>query len=161
MAEITIRPATPQDTAAVDALLQRTYPRLLKADYPPSVLVGAIPAMTRARPQLMSCGTYYLAIEGDEVIAAGGWTPDRKRAGWADIRHVVTDDRHLRRGIGRALMDHSFATARTAGIINMECWATLTAEPFYAAVGFQRIAPMVVQLQGAIDFPAIRMQRSL
>jgi len=161
MANFTLRPATPADTAAVDALLQRTYPRLLKADYPPSVLVAAIPAMTRARPQLMSCGTYYLAVEDGQVLGAGGWTPDRKRAGWGDIRHVVTDDRQLRRGIGRAIMEHSFETARAAGITQMECWATLTAEPFYASVGFERIGPMTVQLQGAIDFPAIRMQRAL
>lgn len=161
MGDFIIRAATPADTGHVDALLQRTYPRLLKADYPPSVLVAAIPAMTRARPQLMSCGTYYLAIENAQVLGAGGWTPDRKRAGWGDIRHVVTDDRHLRRGIGRAIMEHSFATARSAGLEHLECWATLTAEPFYASVGFQRIGPMTVQLQGAIDFPAIRMQRPL
>ncbi|WP_147125636.1 GNAT family N-acetyltransferase [Shimia ponticola] len=161
MGDFIIRAATPADTGHVDALLQRTYPRLLKADYPPSVLVAAIPAMTRARPQLMSCGTYYLAIENGQVLGAGGWTPDRKRAGWGDIRHVVTDDRHLRRGIGRAIMEHSFATARGAGLQHLECWATLTAEPFYASVAFQRIGPMTVQLQGAIDFPAIRMQRAL
>lgn len=156
-----IRPATPDDTPAVDALLQRTYPRLLKADYAPSVLVAAIPAMTRARPELMACGTYFLACEGETVLGAGGWTARANRAGWGDIRHVVTDDRHLRRGVGRALMQHSFETARAAGITHLECWATLTAESFYAAVGFVRIEPMTVTLQGAIDFPAIRMERTL
>ncbi|MEM6276791.1 MAG: GNAT family N-acetyltransferase [Pseudomonadota bacterium] len=156
-----IRPATLADTAAVDALLQRTYPRLLKADYPPSVLVGAIPAMTRAQPKLMACGTYYLAEENGRVLGAGGWTPKARRRGWGDIRHVVTDDRELRRGIGRALMEHSFELARATGLSHMECWATLTAVPFYEAVGFRLIGPMTVLLQGAIEFPAMRMELAL
>ncbi|MEM8592475.1 MAG: GNAT family N-acetyltransferase [Pseudomonadota bacterium] len=161
MSDLLIRPATLEDTAAVDALLQRSYPRLLKADYPPSVLVGAIPAMTRAQPALMSCGTYFLALDGDTVVGAGGWTRDRRSRRKGHIRHVVTDDRHLRRGIGRALMARSFATARASRIRQMECWATLTAVPFYEAVGFSKVGPMVVQLQGAIDFPAMRMERAL
>ncbi len=157
-----IRVAQPSDTAAVDALLQRSYPRLLKADYAPSVLVGAIPAMTRAQPALMACGTYFLAVRGDgSVIGAGGWTPDRTRKGQGHIRHVVTDDRVLRQGVGRAVMERSFETARASGCVHLECWATLTAVPFYSSVGFQEIGPMVVQLQGAIDFPAMRMERIL
>ncbi|MCH2078804.1 MAG: GNAT family N-acetyltransferase [Rhodobacteraceae bacterium] len=160
--EFSIRPATPADTASVDALLQRTYPRLLKADYLPSVLVGAIPAMTRAQPALMSCGTYFLAEATDgAIVGAGGWTRDRRRRTKGHVRHVVTDDRTLRLGVGRALMEHSFATAKAAGIKEMECWATLTAVRFYKAVGFREIGPMNVQLQGAIDFPAIRMERAL
>lgn len=161
MGEITIRPATRADTGAVDALLQRTYPRLLKADYPPSVLVAALPAMTRAQPALMTSGTYYLAEKGGQVLGAGGWTRSRARPGWGDIRHVVTDDRALRRGVGRAILEHSFAAARGAGLEALECWATLTAVPFYTALGFREVGPMVVQLQGAIDFPAVRMERGL
>jgi hypothetical protein len=34
-----IRATTRRDIAAVDALLARAYPRLLKGDYPPSTLV--------------------------------------------------------------------------------------------------------------------------
>ena len=161
MDEFRIRQAALDATAAIDALLQRTYPRLLKADYPPSVLVAALPAMTRAQPKLLASGTYFVAEDASGILGAGGWTPNARRPGWGDIRHVVTDDRALRRGIGRALMARSFETARAADIYHLECWATLTAVPFYEAVGFQRVEPMVVQLQGAIDFPAMRMQRAL
>ncbi|MEO0865606.1 MAG: hypothetical protein AAFY39_13690, partial [Pseudomonadota bacterium] len=62
-----IRPSTKADMAAVDALLARTYPKLLKADYPPSVLVTALPVISRARPELLVCGTYYVADQ-DSVI---------------------------------------------------------------------------------------------
>ncbi|WP_299282457.1 GNAT family N-acetyltransferase [uncultured Tateyamaria sp.] len=129
-----IRPSTMADLAAVDAVLARTYPKLLKADYPPSVLVTALPIISRAQPALLKCGTYYVAEIGGAVVGAGGWTRDRGNAQLGHIRHVVSDDRVLRKGVGRALMRHSFEAARAAGITRMECWATRTAEPFYRAL---------------------------
>ena len=46
-----VRPATPADIGAVDALLGRSYGPLLRADYPPSTLVLTLPRMARAQPQ--------------------------------------------------------------------------------------------------------------
>ena len=156
-----IRPSTKKDMAAVDALLARTYPKLLKADYPPSVLVTALPIISRARPELLVCGTYYVADEDGAIRGAGGWTLDAKNKSLGHIRHVVTDDRALRRGIGRGLMERSFAGARAAGVTRMECWATRTAVPFYEAVGFEVIGPIDVTLAGGIVFPSVRMMRDL
>ena len=48
-----LRTASKQDIAAVDALLARAYPRLVKADYPPSALVMALPLISRAQPDLV------------------------------------------------------------------------------------------------------------
>lgn len=156
-----IRPSTKADLADVDALLARTYPKLLKADYPPSVLVTALPVISRARPELIACGTYYVAEEDGRILGAGGWTPDRKDPHLGHVRHVVTDDRALRRGIGRALIEHSLAEARTAGIMRMECWATRTAERFYQALGFETLGPIDVPMDRGIIFPSIRMMRDL
>lgn len=156
-----IRPTTKADLAAVDALLARTYPKLLKADYPPSVLFTALPIISRAQPALLSCGTYYVVEEGDAILGAGGWTLDRKDSTLGHIRHVVTDDRALRRGVGRTLMRHCFDEARMMGIVRMECWATRTAEPFYQAIGFETLEPMEVTLQNGISFPSIRMNCEL
>ena len=55
-----IRPAASADITSVDALLARSYPRLLKHDYAPSVLVLALPKISRAQPAIVTCGTYYL-----------------------------------------------------------------------------------------------------
>lgn len=156
-----IRATSRADLAAVDALLSRTYPKLLKADYAPSVLVTALPVISRARPDLLECGTYYVVEEAGDILGAGGWTPDRKDPTLGHIRHVVTDDRALRRGIGRMLIDHCFDVARVAGVTRMECWATLTAERFYQALGFQTIGPIDVPMEGGIIFPSIRMLRDL
>ncbi|MEM8579335.1 MAG: GNAT family N-acetyltransferase [Pseudomonadota bacterium] len=156
-----IRPSTKGDLAAVDALLARVYPKLLKADYAPSVLVTALPDISRARPELVGLSTYYVAEADGAILGAGGWTPDRKDPSKGHIRHVVTDDRALRRGVGRALMARSFQDARTAGVTQMECWATFTAVPFYQAVGFQFIGPIDVTLSSGMTFPSMRMTRAL
>lgn len=156
-----VRPTTRADLAAVDALLARTYPKLLKADYPPSVLVTALPVISRAQPDLLACGTYYVVEEAGTILGAGGWTRDRSDPSLGHIRHVVTDDRALRRGVGRRILTHCFETARDAGVHRMECWATLTAVSFYAAVGFEDRGAMEVTLQGGIAFPSRRMMRDL
>ena len=156
-----VRPSKKADLPAVDALLARSYPKLLKADYPPSVLVAALPIIARARPELLICGTYYVAQDGAAILGAGGWTPDRRDSSLGHIRHVVCDDRALRRGIGRALMQRSFDTARASGVREMECWATRTAVTFYTAVGFAVAGMIDVPLAEGIVFPSIRMMRDL
>ncbi|MEM8654349.1 MAG: GNAT family N-acetyltransferase [Pseudomonadota bacterium] len=156
-----VRPTTKADMAAVDALLARTYPKLLKADYPPSVLVTALPLISRAQPALLVCGTYYAVEEDGAILGAGGWTRDRKDVRLGHIRHVVTDDRALRRGVGRRLMARCFDDARAAHVNRMECWATRTAVPFYTAVGFEEIGPIDVPLADGITFPSVRMMREL
>ena len=157
---LTIRPSGRDDLAAVDALLARAYPRLLKPDYPPSVMVTALPILARARPELVGCATYYLAECAEVLVGAGGWTRLRW-AGTAEVRHLVCDDRQVRQGIGRALMARIFAEAGAAGIIRLDCQATRTAVPFYLAMGFEVIGAIEVALRPGITFPAVAMQRSL
>lgn len=164
---LTVRPATLDDLAGVDALLGRSYPALLKGSYPPSLLVTAIPLISKAQPRLLASGTYFVVEDGDEIVGAGGWTRAMPGAGGAGrsavghIRHVVTDHRRVRRGIGRKLMMRVLASASDAGVRRMDCLSTLMAEPFYAACGFQTLGPVTLNLRAGIDFPAIHMRRLL
>lgn len=156
-----IRPTARTDLAAVDALLARAYPKLLKGAYPPSVLVTALPLISRAQPALVACGTYYAVLKDGAIVGVGGWTRDRMVRGRGHVRHVATDDRAVRQGIGRALISHIAAQARAAGILELECWATRNAVPFYAAQGFTEEGPMDVPLQPGITFPSVRMRMGL
>lgn len=163
---IAIRTATAADISAIDALLARAYPRLLKADYAPSVLVTALPLISRAQPGLVTSGSYYVATDAGTIIGAGGWTAripggNAAEPSRANVRHVVTDDRRVRQGIGRALLSHILGRARAAGMTWMHCTATLTAVPFYTAMGFAVIGPTVVPLAPGITFPAMAMRRDL
>ncbi|MBM7066671.1 GNAT family N-acetyltransferase [Actibacterium sp. 188UL27-1] len=159
---LTIRPSEPRDLAAVDALLARSYPTLLKADYPPSIMVTAVPLLSRAQPALITSGTYYVAeTEQEEIVGAGGWTAKRRIRAAADIRHLVTDHRRVRQGIGRKLMTHVLAEAEVARIRRVDCWATRTAVPLYQSLGFVTLGPIEVPLSGGIRFPAVQMQFTL
>ena len=161
-----IRPTTRRDVAAVDALLSASYPALLKGDYAPSVLVTALPIINRAQPGLVACGTYYGVFDGEALVGAGGWTRARPGggAGAADlghIRHVVTDHRRTREGIGRRLLRHVFVEAAQAGVTRLACQSTLTAAPFYRAMGFEGDRQITVPLASGIGFPALLMERAL
>ena len=165
-----LRHAKPGDLAAVDALLARSYPRLLARDYPPSVLVTAVPIIARARPELLASGRYWIAEDAQgHVVGAGGWsslspTPSdgsggfpRRERGVAHVRHVATDPDMVRHGVGRAVMRHVMAEAAMEGFAMMECLSTWTAVPFYTAVGFSDVGRISVNLAPGIDFPAVQM----
>lgn len=79
----------------------------------------------------------------------------------AHVRHVVTDHRRTRRGIGRALMRRILADAAADGVTAFECLSTRTAVSFYAACGFAELGPVMVALGPGIEFPAVRMARRL
>ena len=158
----TMRPTTTADQDAVTALLRKTYPELLAPDYSPEVLSVALPIITQARPELLNCGTYYVAeTPAGTIIGAGGWTLDPDNTTLGHIRHVVSDLDYLRLGVGKAIMTRSYTDAKAQGVTTMECWATLTAVPFYQAVGFEYTNAITVPLQGNVPFPAVRMIRTL
>lgn len=163
-----IRAATPEDREAVDTLLARAYPRLLAPDYASAVLEQALPVITKARPELLGCGTYFLIEEQGALVGAGGYATRADAAALiqgerdvADVRHVVTDDRNTRRGIGTALMQHILAEARADAIKQLMCWSTLTAVPFYTAMGFEVLGSKAVTLSGGAAFPSVEMQQML
>ncbi len=162
-----IRTARIADIGAVDALLGRSYRALLEADYPPSVLVTVLPAMSRAQPRLLSSGRYFVAEdETGALVGVGGWSaalPGGGRAipGRANIRHVATDPGALRRGVGRAILTAAMTQARAAGMTWCHCLSTRTAVPFYEAMGFEPLGAVNLQVRAGIDFPAVAMRRDL
>lgn len=165
---LTVRQSGKGDLAAVDALLGRSYPALLKDHYPPSLLVTAIPAISKAQPRLLASGTYFVVEdEAGQIVGAGGWTavapgePDAGASTTGHIRHVVTDHRLTRRGIGKVLMTRIFSSAKEAGMTRLDCLSTLMAVPFYASCGFVEEGPVSVNLRPGIEFPAILMRLQL
>jgi N-acetylglutamate synthase-like GNAT family acetyltransferase len=159
---ITLRTAGTADLEAIHRLLSGNYARLLKADYPPSVQVLAFPIIARANPRLILSGTYYVAETAEgHVVGAGGWSRSATGMRSADVRHVVTHRDHLRWGIARKIMTGIVSEARLAGMTRLDCLSTRTAVPFYRAVGFRGDREIVVGLRPGIDFPVIRMARTL
>ena len=167
MAEtMTVRAARPSDLAAVDALLRRSYAVQVRGDYPPSVIVTALPLLARANASLLASGTYHVAEDEEgAILGAGGWTTigpqGARRAGVGHVRHLVTDHRRARRGIGTGVMSRVLDQAGDAGMRALDCLSTRMAVPFYARLGFQAVGPVDVSLRPGIVFPAVRMIRRL
>jgi len=169
---LTLRRARPSDLKAVDHLLRRSYPRLLKPDYPPSVMVLALPIIARARPDLLASGRYFVA-QGEDglIIGAGGWSMAAPQApaatDWAEqtgmghVRHVAVDPERVRGGVGRAIMSEVVVDALRHGVRWLNCLSTRTAVPFYEALGFRVLQEVEVGLAPGIAFPAIRMMRQI
>lgn len=164
---ITIRPTTAADLAAVDALLAASYPALLKRDYAPSVLVTALPLISRANPALLQSGRYFVAEDDTgQALAAGGWSRGAPQGGVGlpeigHVRHVATHPAHLRKGLAQAILSRALSDALAAGVERMICQSTHTAVPFYRAMGFRPRGEIVISLRPGITFPAIEMERPL
>lgn len=164
---LTLRRARISDLDAVDALLGRSYPRLLRPDYPPSVMVMALPLIVRARPDLLASGRYFLAeCEDGTVIGGGGWSAASPVGGdeqpsVGHVRHVAVDPANVRHGVGRAVMGEIIVDTLRHGIRWLDCLSTRTAVPFYESLGFRVLHEMDVNLRPGIVFPAVRMMRQI
>lgn len=157
---LAMRRAAPSDLARVDALFARSFPALLKADYPPSVMVLAVPRLARANPALLASGRYFVTETADgRIVGAGGWSVGG--GGAAEVRQLAVDPGFTRCGIARRLLDSVLGEVQSAGFARLGCLATRTGVAFYHTVGFRSLGPMTVTLAPGIGFEVIRMVRPM
>ena len=164
-AGFTLRIATPEDQSPVSDLLNASYPSLMPSSYEEDVLAAALPIMTRANPALLSAGTYYVAqTKGGLIVGCGGWT--RERPGKGDvapalghIRHFATHPEWTGRTIGRSIYALCEEQARSAGVRRFECYSSLNAEGFYAALGFRSVRQIEIPVGRGVTLPSVLMER--
>lgn len=163
----TVRVTTGADAASVTRLLQAAYPGPMASAYDAARLRAALPLMTRANRALLESGSYHVAEAGDGLlVGCGGWTPERPgtnevRAGLAHVRHFGTHPAWTGRGIGRAIFGACETAARSAGIGTFECYASLNAVDFYAALGFEIVRGIELRLGADTVLPAMLMRRRI
>ena len=162
-----VRLATPSDAEGVTALLKASYPVLMHGAYEETVLAAALPAMTEANPDLLSSGSYFVAVAHQAcIVGCGGISAVRPgtaeaQTGVGHVRHFATHPEWLRRGIGRRIMQRSVERAREVGLCVLECYSSLNAVDFYAAEGFVAVAEVTVPIAGRYPLPAILMRRDI
>jgi GNAT superfamily N-acetyltransferase len=166
MASPTVRTATPRDAPAIARILERSYPVLMAPAYEARLLLAALPLIIRPNPRLLASGTYYLAELDGEAAGCGGWTreePGSRRvvAGSAHLRHFAVASRWTGLGVGRLLYETCAAAARAAGVGQFDVFASLNAEPFYGALGFEPVRPIAVPLGNGLSFPSVHMRRAI
>ena len=163
---IAVRPAERGDRAKVAAVLAGSYPVLMAPAYDARLLARVLPMITRPNPRLIASGTYYLAEVDGQAVGCGGWSRERpgSRAtepGIGHLRHFAVHAGWSGCGVGRTLYARCEREARAAGLALLECYASINAEPFYQAMGFDTLEPIAVPMANGLMFPSLRMRRPI
>lgn len=77
------------------------------------------------------------------------------------IRHFGVHPDWTRCGVGRALYAQCKTDARSAGVTEFECYASLNGEAFYCALGFRELAYIDLPLLDGLHFPSVHMAASI
>jgi GNAT superfamily N-acetyltransferase len=175
---LNLRLATDADVPAIAALMERAIAELQRAFLSPQEIAASRAAMGLDR-QLIADGTYFVVADHGALVGCGGWSfratlyggdahgalrdsrPLDPKCEPARVRAMYTDPLHVRRGIGRMVLDRCEAAARDAGFSRVELMATLAGEPLYRACGYAPIERVASMAATQVPVPGVRMGKSL
>lgn len=167
MNAISIRTATPDDAAAIQAVSTASYEHHFPAAYDAEILRSVLPIITKASPVLLQSGRFLVAeAEDGAVIGCGGWSEERPGTRETDgetahLRHFAVIPGMGGRGVGRRIFEACHAQAQSAGLIRLVVWSSLHATPFYARLGFVETGPRTAMIAGTLPFPSIEMHKNI
>ena len=169
------RIATDEDIPALRALARIATDRLLEGFLSCAQIEASRELMVIDR-QLIRDGSYYVVLEGREIVGCGGWSRrcalhgDHTGNGDADlldphcnparIRAVFTHPAHTRRGIGRLIVAVCEHKAQDAGFRSFELLATLPGVPLYHACGYREIARRELTAETGVRVPGVLMRKA-
>jgi GNAT superfamily N-acetyltransferase len=171
------RIATAADEPAMRDLMNRAIAELLKPYLPPDAVTASFEIMG-LDSQLIADGTYFAVTDNEQIVGCGGWSRRATLFGGdhtagrnaalldpkiesARVRAMYTDPEHIRRGIGRMVLDACENAAREEGFRSVELAATLAGEPLYRACGYHVIEPFTSRTSAGVEVPLIRMGKRL
>lgn len=178
MAEFTHRPATEADLPALRALMTRAIEELQRDFLTPEQVAASHQTMG-LDTQLVKDRTYFMILDGGELVGCGGWSWRATLFGGDDsivareplpldpvkdaarIRAMYVDPAHARRGIGKRIMAICEDAARTAGFARVELMATLAGLPLYKACGYAEIEAVEATSREGVVVPLVRMGKAL
>lgn len=168
-----IRLATIVDTPAMHALMDVAIAELLKpflgtAEVEASFEVMGIDTL------LIEDETYFAVEDAGVIIGCGGWSRRATLFGGdhskgrdaalldpatdaARVRAMYTHPDHIRRGVGRLVLETCESAARTEGFTRVELAATMAGEPLYLACGYEPIESFASRTSTGVEVPLIRM----
>jgi GNAT superfamily N-acetyltransferase len=128
--------------------------------------------------QLIKDGTYYLILEGENIVGCGGWSNRATLYGnnstkgrdetlldpthdAARIRAMYTHPSHVRRGIGGLIMELCETKAAEYGFSSCELMATLAGEPLYRSCGYETEAMEDALASNGVKVPLIKMRKAI
>jgi len=138
--EVTVRPAAPEDLAAIKALQPRAFGpgRFARTAY--RVREG-VPLISRFCLVAVSPGRLIAAIRFTEVRIGG-------EAGGLLLGPLAVEPEFSGLGYGKQLVAEALAKAKAAGV---QIAVLVGNEPYYARFGFVRVPPGQIWLPGPVD----------
>ncbi|MBV7563492.1 GNAT family N-acetyltransferase [Pseudomonas sp. sia0905] len=132
-----IRPAREADADAISDVIVQALRLSNAADYPPQVIERVAANFDAAGVRgLLESRQVFVALDDERVVATASLAGDV-------VRSVFVLPEMQGRGVGKALMRHIEGVARAAGVQLLRVPASLTAVPFYAALGYTVIREVV------------------
>ncbi|MBP3059714.1 L-amino acid N-acyltransferase YncA [Ectopseudomonas chengduensis] len=145
-----IRLATKEDAAAISRIVITALRESNAQDYPAEVIAQVEKSFTpEAVAVLLNKRKVFVALMHDDLIATASLDGDV-------VRTVFVEPGHQGSGVGRKLMETIHAQALNADMLTLLVPSSLTAEGFYASMGYRKIRD---ELHGAER--TIVMEKSL
>ncbi len=177
MTALTLRLARPDDIGALRPLMDAAIGELLRPYLPPDAVAGSFEIMG-IDTQLIADGTYFAVEDAGVIVGCGGWSRRATLFGGdhsigrdaalldpaadaARVRAMYTRPDHVRRGVGRMVLDACEAAAANDGFRRAELAATLAGEPLYRACGYDEIERFFARTSNGVGVPLIRMGKAL
>ena len=173
-------PATAEHADALNDLIARSARTLSAGFYSEQQIRSAMRWVYHLDRELVDDGTFFVAMHEGRIAGCGGWSrraplfhepaasPHATGTDMLDpatdaarIRAMFVAPEYARQGVGRLLLETSIAAAAAFGFTHLELVATLPGVPLYRAYGFAEVAPEVVMLPDGVQFPCVRMTRSV
>ncbi|WP_156419530.1 GNAT family N-acetyltransferase [Aureimonas sp. AU12] len=128
--EYLLRPARPEDAEGISRVVMKTLRETNAKDYSPEVIARVEQSFSpSAVSDLLVQRLVFVAVNDDAVI--GTASLDGRV-----VRTVFIEPGWQGRGVGRALMIEVERAALDRGVATLAVPSSVTAEPFYAKLGF-------------------------
>ncbi|QKZ04845.1 GNAT family N-acetyltransferase [Pseudomonas eucalypticola] len=131
--DVQTRPATANDAAAISRVVIAALRGSNSRDYPPDVIAQVERSFApEAVSVLIGKRHVLVAVQGEHIVGTASLDGDV-------VRSVFVDPAYQGNGIGRQLMGAIHATAARMGVDTLRLPSSITAQPFYAALGYRKI----------------------
>jgi len=179
MKNCAIRNASLDDVIAIAAVMRESVRSFGQDVYTPRQIASALQYICRPDEQLIVDRTYFVALGDDgAIIGCGGWSRRRKvysgsasSAGEDAVLDPATEPARIRsmfvrpsfgrRGIGRAILQHSEQRAAAEGFRRLQLVAMRSAGTLYESSGYTAIADAPVVLEDGVVLECTLMEKEI
>ncbi len=174
----TLRVATRDDAAEIDALMKASIRAIFPAFYDARQVASSEVHIGHVDTMLLDDGTYYALVAGEEIVACGGWSRRDKlfsgeaaQEGRSRRLDPATEAAHVRamfvrgdwtrRGLGTRILHACRDAAREEGFRRLDLLATLPGARLYEHYGFVPGEATTITLPDGVPVACIPMAMAI